>query len=48
MDLISIIKGWLERRLLPEKSLFYIGGSDILPAPLDKAEEEKAIIAMEN
>ena len=48
MDLICIIKGWLERRLLPEKSLFYIGGSDILPAPLDKAEEEKAIIAMEN
>ena len=48
MDFISIIKGWLERRLLPEKSLFYIGGSDILPAPLDKAEEEKAIIAMEN
>lgn len=48
MDLISIIKGWLERRLLPEKSLFYIGGSDILPAPLDKAEEEKAIIAMES
>lgn len=48
MDLISIIKGWLEHRLLPEKSLFYIGGSDVLPAPLDKAEEEKAIIAMEN
>ncbi len=48
MDLISIIKGWLERRLLPEKSLFYIGGSDVLPAPLDKTEEEKAIIAMEN
>lgn len=48
MDLISIIKGWFERRLLPEKSLFYIGGSDVLPAPLDKAEEEKAIIAMEN
>lgn len=48
MDLISIIKGWLERRLLPEKSLFYIGGSDVLPAPLDKAEEEKAIIAMES
>lgn len=48
MDLISIIKGWLEHRLLPEKSLFYIGGSDVLPAPLDKAEEEKAIIAMES
>ncbi len=48
MDLISIIKGWLERRLLPEKSLFYIGGSDVLPAPLDKVEEEKAIIAMES
>lgn len=48
MDIISIIKGWLERHLLPKKGLFYIGGSDVLPAPLDKAEEEKAIIAMEN
>ena len=48
MDIISIIKGWLERHLLPEKGLIYIGGSDVLPAPLDKAEEEKAIIAMEN
>lgn len=48
MDLISIIKGWLERYLLPERGLFYIGGSDVLPAPLDKAEEEKAIIAMES
>ena len=48
MDIISIIKGWLERHLLPEKGLFYIGGSDTLPPPLDKADEEKAIIAMEN
>ena len=48
MDIISIIKGWLERHLLPEKGLFYIGGSDTLPPPLDKTDEEKAIIAMEN
>ena len=48
MDIISIIKGWLERHLLPEKGLFYIGGSDTLPPPLDKSDEEKAIIAMEN
>ena len=48
MDIISIIKSWLERHLLPEKGLFYIGGSDTLPPPLDKADEEKAIIAMEN
>ena len=43
MDIISIIKSWLERHLLPEKGLFYIGGSDTLPPPLDKADEEKAI-----
>ena len=48
VDIISIIKSWLERHLLPEKGLFYIGGSDTLPPPLDKADEEKAIIAMEN
>lgn len=48
MDIISIIKSWIERHLLPEKGLFYIGGSDTLPPPLDKADEEKAIIAMEN
>lgn len=28
VDIISIIKSWLERHLLPEKGLFYIGGSD--------------------
>ena len=48
MDIISIIKSRIERHLLPEKGLFYIGGSDTLPPPLDKADEEKAIIAMEN
>ena len=48
VDIISIIKSWIERHLLPEKGLFYIGGSDTLPPPLDKADEEKAIIAMEN
>lgn len=41
MDIISIIKSWLERHLLPEKGLFYIGGSDTLPPPLDKADEER-------
>ena len=45
MDLISIIKGWLERRLLPEKSLFYIGGSDVLPPPLSPEEEAAAVEA---
>ena len=48
MDIISIIKGWLARHLMPEDGLYYIGGSDVLPPPLDKADEEKAIIAMEN
>lgn len=48
MDIISIIKGWLARHLMPEDGLYYIGGSDVLPPPLDKSDEEKAIIAMEN
>lgn len=33
---------------MPGSGLYYIGGSDILPAPLDKAEEEKAVAAMES
>ncbi len=32
---------------LKPPELFYIGGSDILPSPLEKAQEEAAVLAME-
>ena len=48
MNLLTLIKSWLEKHLAPGSGLFYIGGSDVLPPPLGREEEEKAIIAMEN
>lgn len=48
MELLNIIKKWLEEHLLADKGLFYIGGSDTLPAPLGRSEEEAAVRAMEN
>jgi RNA polymerase sporulation-specific sigma factor len=33
---------------LEPAGIFYVGGSDILPPPLDRAEEEAAVTAMEN
>ena len=48
MNLLELIKSWLEKHLAPGSGLFYIGGSDVLPPPLEREEEEKAIIAMEN
>ena len=48
MNLLTLIKSWLEKHLAPDSGLFYIGGSDVLPPPLEREEEEKAIIAMEN
>ncbi|MGM9627588.1 MAG: RNA polymerase sporulation sigma factor SigE [Faecousia sp.] len=39
---------WLKKLgLLPEKGIYYIGGSDILPPPLKGAEEQEALEAME-
>ena len=48
MNLLKLIKSWLEKHLAPRSGLFYIGGSDVLPPPLEREEEEKAIIAMES
>ena len=48
MNLLTLIKSWLEKHLAPGSGLFYIGGSDVLPPPLAREEEEKAIVAMES
>ena len=48
MNIIALIKSWLEKHFAPTPSeLFYIGGSDILPPPLSRDDEEQAILAME-
>lgn len=47
MNILSIVKQWLSEHFLNQSGVFYIGGSDVLPPPLDKCEEEEAIIAME-
>ena len=48
MNILKLIRDWLEKHLAPAQSeLFYIGGSDILPPPLGRDEEERAILAME-
>ena len=42
---------WLQRVLMKlgfYPSLYYIGGTDVLPSPLKGAEEQKALDAMEN
>ena len=48
MNLFNAVKKWLLEHLLPAPpDLYYIGGSDMLPPPLDKAREEAAIKASE-
>lgn len=48
MNILKLIRDWLEKHLAPAPSeLFYIGGSDILPPPLGRDEEERVILAME-
>lgn len=48
MNILKLIRDWLEKHFAPAPSeLFYIGGSDILPPPLERDEEERAILAME-
>ncbi len=43
--MIEMLTKWLMARKLPEK-LMYIGGSDILPPPLERQRESAAIEAM--
>ena len=43
MNILKLIRDWLEKHFAPAPSeLFYIGGSDILPPPLGRDEEERA------
>ncbi len=48
MDIFNAIKVWLEKHLSTAPEVYYIGGSDVLPPPLDKNEEDTAVAAMEN
>lgn len=48
MSIVKLIKDWLEKHLAPAPAdIFYIGGSDVLPPPLEREDEEAAIAAME-
>lgn len=49
MKLIICIKNWILRHLTPAPpDIFYIGGSDFLPPPLERSREDEAINAMES
>ena len=45
MELVKSILEWVG--LLPRQEVYYIGGSDVLPAPLKGQEEEQALQALE-
>ena len=45
MERVLKMLSWLG--LIPEQRIFYIGGSDILPAPLKGQEEQNALMALE-
>lgn len=47
MNILSAIRAWLEEKLLYRDGIFYIGGSDVLPPPLERDEETAAVLAME-
>ena len=48
MELLDRLKKWIEAHFSPSAAeIFYIGGSDVLPPPLEHDEEERAIAAME-
>ena len=46
MNKLMLLLMQLQLRLRPNDRIFYIGGSDILPPPLEKDEEEAAIAAL--
>ena len=46
MNLLKLLLLQLQLRLQPSDRIFYIGGSDVLPPPLDKDEENAAIAAL--
>ena len=46
--MMELVKGFLEWvGLLPSREIYYIGGSDVLPAPLKGQEEQQALQALE-
>jgi RNA polymerase sporulation-specific sigma factor len=46
--MMELVKGFLEWvGILPKQEIYYIGGSDVLPAPLKGQEEEQALQALE-
>ena len=46
MNKLRLLLMQLQLRLRPNDRIFYIGGSDILPPPLEKDEEQAAIAAL--
>jgi RNA polymerase sporulation-specific sigma factor len=45
MDLVKEFLTWIG--VVPKQQVFYIGGNDVLPAPLKGAQEESALQALE-
>lgn len=43
--MIAMLTGWIRKNAAPDK-IMYIGGSDVLPPPLDRDREQAAIAAM--
>ncbi|MDD6023549.1 MAG: RNA polymerase sporulation sigma factor SigE [Oscillospiraceae bacterium] len=43
--MIAMLTGWIRKNAVPDK-IMYIGGSDVLPPPLDREREQAAIAAM--
>lgn len=48
MDVKQLLKATIGkiRMLFTEEEIFYIGGSDVLPPPLEKEQEQKCLVAL--
>ena len=48
MDVKQLLKTTIGkiRMLFAEEEIFYIGGSDVLPPPLEKEQEQKCLVAL--